>query len=207
MLKVGLTGGIGSGKTAVSNLFNSLGVLVIDTDIIAHDILTNNQEVIQEITGYFGHSVLDNNKTIDRKKLAKIAFDDSDKKKQLEKILHPKIRQAAIQQMDLDQSQENSANKNYLIIVVPLLLETDFHTLVDQILVVTADEEKRIDRIQRRDSRSIEEIHSIINQQMKEKKRLEAADDVIVNNGNILNLASQIEILDKKYARLAEANE
>ena len=205
MLKVGLTGGIGSGKSAVSKLFSALGIRVIDTDIIAHDVLCNDQQAIQEIVDYFSESVLDDNNAIDRKKLASLVFDNSDNKKQLEKILHPRIRQIAIQQMDKNLPQDDDRSERYVVIVVPLLLETDFHELVDQILVVTADEETRIKRIQQRDNRSIEEICSIMRHQLDEKKRISAADDVIENDGDINNLHTQIAELDKKYTALARA--
>lgn len=205
MLKVGLTGGIGSGKTAVSNLFSALGIRVIDTDIIAHDILCNDQQAIQEIVDCFSESVLDDNNAIDRKKLANIVFDNSDNKEQLEKILHPRIRQIAIQQMDSNLPQDDNRSERYIVIVVPLLLETDFHELVDQILVVTADEETRIKRIQQRDNRTVEEICSIMRHQLDENEQISAADDVIENSGNINNLAPQIDALDKKYTALASA--
>ena len=205
MLKVGLTGGIGSGKSAVSKLFSALGIRIIDTDIIAHDVLCNDQQAIQEIVDYFSESVLDDNNAIDRKKLASLVFDNSDNKKQLEKILHPRIRQIAIQQMDKNLPQDDDRSERYVVIVVPLLLETDFHELVDQILVVTADEETRIKRIQQRDNRSIEEICSIMRHQLDEKKRISAADDVIENDGDINNLHTQIAELDKKYTALARA--
>ena len=205
MLKVGLTGGIGSGKTAVSDIFHSLGIRVIDTDIIAHDILSKDQTAKQEIINNFGDSILADDNAIDRRKLAKVVFNDDDKKKQLEKILHPRIRRTVFQQIDLEQPQDNNGSDKYIIIVVPLLLETDFHELVDQILVVTADKDLRIQRIQQRDHRTANDIRSIMDQQIDETKRLSMADDIIENNGNIKNLASQVEILNKKYTVLAEA--
>ena len=205
MLKVGLTGGIGSGKTAVSDIFHSLGVRIIDTDIIAHELLSKDKNTKQEIINIFGSPILDSDNAIDRKILAETIFNDSANKNKLEKILHPKIRQNVIQQIERAQAETNSEDKKYLIIVVPLLLETDFHELVDQILVVTADEDIRLKRIQQRDNRTIEEIHSIMTHQIDEEKRLSMADDIIQNGDRIDNLLLQIENLDNKYTSLSKA--
>ncbi|NOQ89920.1 MAG: dephospho-CoA kinase [Gammaproteobacteria bacterium] len=202
MLKVGLTGGIGSGKTTVSNIFNDLGIEVIDTDVIAHQLIEKNQDVLRELVDTFGDSLLDNTDTIDRKKLARIVFGNKEKKRQLESIMHPRIRREVLHRVQYSNIDDNGG---YVIIVIPLLLETDFHTLVDRILVVTADEETRIDRVKQRDNRTLNDIRSIIDNQLKEEIRLSAADDIIENNSDIKNLSSQIERLDKKYTNLAAA--
>lgn len=208
MLKVGITGGIGSGKTTVSNIFNDLGIEVIDSDVIAHQLIEKDQDVLREAVNTFGDSVLDNTGAIDRKKLARIIFSNKEKKQQLESILHPRIRQEVLRRAQgNDTSDDISKNGRYIIIVVPLLLETDFHTLVDRILVVTADEEIRIERVKQRDNRTLNDIRSIIDNQLKEETRLNAADDIIENNSDIKNLSAQIERLDKKYANLAAAIE
>lgn len=203
MLKVGLTGGIGSGKTSVSDRFENLGVPVIDTDLIAHQLVNNNPEVLQEIVNIFGQDVLSLNGRLNRKKLAQIIFNVKENKQQLENILHPKI------QVDVtSQLQDLTLKKNppgYAIIVVPLLIEANYDDLVDRILVVITDEKKRIERVQQRDHRSMSEIRSIIDNQANDEKRLKKADDIIENNSNIRNLDLQVEKLHKKYMRLSAA--
>jgi dephospho-CoA kinase len=201
MLKVGLTGGIGSGKTSVSELFEDLGVPVIDTDIIAHKLVDNDPKVLQEIIDVFGQDVLALDGKLNRKKLAQIIFNVRENKRQLENILHPKIQDEVISQLqDLTSKQDLPG---YVIIVVPLLIEADYDGLIDRILVVVADEKARIQRIQQRDNRSMGEIRSIIDNQVNDEKRLKQADDIIENNSNIKNLGSQIKALHKKYKHLS----
>jgi len=203
MLKVGLTGGIGSGKTSVSDLFENLGVPVIDTDIIAHKLVNNNPEVLQEIVGAFGQDVLSLNGKLNRKKLAQIIFNVKENKQQLENILHPKIQVDVISQLQDLTLKKNSPG--YAIIVVPLLIEANYDDFVDRILVVISDEKKRIERVQQRDHRSLSEIRSIIGNQADDEKRMKKADDIIENNSNIRNLGSQVKELHKKYMRLSTA--
>lgn len=202
MLKVGLTGGIGSGKTTVSDLFKKLNVSVIDTDIIARNLIDNNTEVTQEIINFFGEDVITGNGMIDRKKLAAAVFKDKTRKQQLENILHPKIRREVNHQITRFGSQKTPPA--YIIIVIPLLFETDFHDLVDRTLVVMADKDSRITRVQQRDNRSVEEINSIISHQIDDTERRDAADDIIVNNGSIVELKPQIDDLHAKYTDLAK---
>lgn len=203
MLKIGLTGGIGSGKTAVSDLFEKLGIPVIDTDTIAHNLVDDDPKVLQEITESFGQDVLNLNGKLNRKKLAQIVFNVKDNKQQLEKILHPKIRSEVVRQ--LHDLAKNPDSPEYTIIVVPLLIETDYDDIIDRILVVIADEAKRIERIQRRDSRSMNEIRSIIDNQVTDETRLKVSDDIIKNNNDINDLNSLVEKLDKKYKQLSMA--
>ncbi|GMR15783.1 MAG: dephospho-CoA kinase [Gammaproteobacteria bacterium] len=201
MLKVGLTGGIGSGKTSVSDLFENLGIPVIDTDIIAHKLVNNNPEVLQEIVDVFGQDVLSLNGKLNRKKLAQIIFNVKENKQQLENILHPKIHDVVMSQLQVLSSKKNPPD--YAIIVVPLLIEANYDDLVDRILVVITDEKKRIERVQKRDNKSLSEIRSIIGNQADDEKRLKKADDIIENNSNIRNLGSQVKELHKKYMHLS----
>lgn len=202
MLKVGLTGGIGSGKTTVSDLFKSLKIDVIDTDVIAHELINTSPDVSQEVVDAFGEDILDANGVIDRKKLAAFVFENKANKKKLENILHPKIRREVNRQINKLGSQRTPPA--YIIIVIPLLFETDFPYLIDNVLVVTADEETRIARVKQRDSRSEDEIRSIIAHQVDDSVRHNAADDIIYNNGGITELESQINDLHAKYLRLAK---
>jgi len=202
MLKVGLTGGIGSGKSTVSNLFEKLGTPVIDTDVIAHDLVNSNKTILQQISDAFGADILKINGELNRKKLAQIVFNKKENKQSLENILHPKIKSEVIQQVKkLDSSNKPPA---YVLIVVPLLIEAKYHDIVDRILVVTADDSTRIARVQKRDNRSLSEIQAIIHNQIDDSIRLNEADDIIENNSNINMIETQIKDLHEKYLRLSE---
>lgn len=200
MLKVGLTGGIGSGKTSVSDLFGNLGIPVIDTDVIAHTLVNNHAEVLQEIVGTFGQDILSIDGSLNRKKLAQIIFKEEQNKQLLEDILHPKIKQDVLTQLhELASRTEQPA---YVIIVVPLLFEANYD-FIDRILLVIADEKKRIGRVQLRDHRSESEIRTIIANQLDYEQQLKESDDIIENNSNIKNLAPQVSELHKKYLQLS----
>lgn len=201
MLKVGLTGGIGSGKTAVSNLFTSLGVPVIDTDVIAHELVDNNHKVLIEISETFGTDILTPDGNLDRKKLAQIVFNSKKNRRLLEKILHPKIEAEVKHQLQKFDSCQNPPN--YVMIVVPLLIEAGYHGLIDRILVVIADEQTRVERVQQRDNRSVKEIRAIMSHQIDDDKRCSEADDIIENNSNIRLLEDQVENLHNKYMRIS----
>lgn len=202
MLKVGLTGGIGSGKTSVSDIFKRLGAPVIDTDIIAHEQVNDNPEVLREITDTFGQNMLNLDGKLNRKKLAQIIFKVRENKQRLEHILHPKIQDEVTRKLQDLASRQNPPE--YAIIVVPLLIEVDYDNLIDRILVVMAAEDKRIERVLKRDNRSLSEIRSIIDNQVTDDKRQKVADDIIKNDSNIKNLNAQVEELHKKYRQLSE---
>jgi dephospho-CoA kinase len=201
MLRVGLTGGIGSGKTAVSNLFASHGVPIIDTDVIAHDLVDNNHNVLVEISDTFGTDILTPDGDADRKKLAQIVFNSKKNKQLLERILHPKIETEVKHQLQVLDSRQNPPD--YAIVVVPLLIEAGYQGLIDRILVVIADEQVRIQRVQLRDHRSKKEIRAIISQQVDDNKRTSEADDIIENNCDIKKLEDQVKNLHNKYMRLS----
>lgn len=201
MLKIGLTGGIGSGKSAVSEMFSRLAVPVIDTDIISRQLMHGNSDVTSAVIDTFGDTVLDSHGAIDRKKLAKLVFGDKAKKQQLEQILHPRIRSEVSRQ--IKQLVASDTPPPYTIIVIPLLFETGFNITIDRTLVVIADEAVRIARVRQRDNRSMDEIHSIINSQVGDEKRLSEADDIIENNNDFKQLESQVALLHNKYSELA----
>lgn len=197
MLKIGLTGGIGSGKTAVSELFSRAGIPVIDTDVISRNLVQNNQAVIEEVITTFGNDVLDANAVIDRKKLAPLVFNNKEKKQALEKILHPRIRHEVNRQINEFETSDHPPS--YLIVVIPLLFETGFNIPIDQTLVVVAEKAVRIKRVKQRDNRSLDEINLIINSQVSDAKRISEADDIIENNSDFRQLELRVEQLDNKY--------
>lgn len=204
MLKIGLTGGIGSGKTAVSDQFQRLGINIIDTDLISRELVNHNPAVLKKIVEIFSDNVLDGKGAIDRKKLSQIVFSNKQQKQQLENILHPAIRNEVKQKIQ----SFNLLNSppEYIIIVIPLLLETGFTDLIDRILVVMAEEKTRVKRIKQRDNRSLGEINAIISSQVKDDKRIRAADDIIENNNNFKDLESQVRRWHKQYLQLAASS-
>jgi dephospho-CoA kinase len=191
MLKVGLTGGIGVGKTVVSNQFRNLGVPVIDTDVIAHELTVPGSAVLKEIVEAFGNYILTEDGELDRKRLGGIVFSDVEEKNKLEAILHPRIRMIALERV-------RELIAPYCILVVPLLIETDFINLVDKVLVVDAPDNKRIGWIQQRSELSGDEIKNIIQSQTRRKERLAVADYVIENDGTVDDLEARVVVLHER---------
>lgn len=185
MLKVGLTGGIGVGKTTVSDCFHKLGVPIIDTDVIARDLVVPGSSTLKEIVAVFGEKVLTEQKQLDRKYLGQIVFANSPQRRKLESILHPKIK-------DIVFKQVQTLEAPYCILVVPLLIETDFVELVDRVLVVDAPDNKRIRWIKKRSGLSDSDVTQIIAAQTSRQKRLAAADYVIMNDGSITDLENKV---------------
>lgn len=196
MMKIGLTGGIGSGKSTVARLFSDLGIDVIDADVIAREITEPGTDCFEAIANYFGEDVIANNGYLNRKKIKEIVFRDKTKKAWLEKLLHPAIRAEM-------KNQLNQVEGPYCVLVIPLLVEAKAHEMVDHILVVDADEKDQIARIRARDDLSEAEAKLIIQSQAKREERLGHANDVIINNGSIENLKSQVTALNQKYLALA----
>ena len=202
MLKVGLTGGIGSGKTAVSDLFEKMGAPVIDTDIIARQLVKDDPGVLTEITEVFGKDVLSADGRLDRKKLASIVFNDNKQKQKLENILHPRIRSEVLRQVKELSHTESPAH--YVIIVVPLLFETGFDDIADVTLAVIAEDAIRIKRIQQRDTRSLDETQAIIDSQIDDKTRIMMADEIIENNNDFNELEQKVRLLHDKFSQLSD---
>ena len=197
MLTIALTGGIGSGKSTVATLFSRLGVPVIDSDIIAREIVEPGMPILQQIADEFGNDILTPEQHLDRKKLARIVFSDPDKKKKLEKLLHPAIYheiENRIKELDFP----------YCIIVIPLLVETGAINRFNRVLVVDVPEETQLQRTAERDQRSAEFVRKIIKSQVSRKERLQYADDVIENNVTIDQLEQSVSELHQKYLALAE---
>tara|TARA_B100001175_G_scaffold297750_1_gene287751 strand:+ start:112 stop:705 length:594 start_codon:yes stop_codon:yes gene_type:complete len=192
---IGLTGGIGSGKSAAGIEFEKLGITVIDADEIAQKASLKNSKAYKEIVEYFGASILDNSQNIDRRKLRNIVFNDDEQKKKLEQILHPAIRE------DISFAISNSKSP-YTIIMVPLIYETNSKDNYNRILVIDCDEDIQISRAVSRDGASEEDIKKIINSQATKKERLSIADDVISNNSSIEKLSEKVLHLHKNYLEL-----
>jgi dephospho-CoA kinase len=194
---VGLTGGIGSGKSTVSELFAELGAGVVDTDEIAHALTGPGQAAVGEIARRFGPQYVTAAGALDRARMRKLAFEDARAKKDLESILHPLIRR---------ESEHRVARSTapYVIVVVPLLFESGaYKTLVRRVLVVDSDQETRIERVRRRNNLPREEILAIIASQVGQAELLRRADDLIRNDGNVAALGSQVAALHRKYLDLA----
>ena len=198
MLRIGLTGGIGSGKSTVCQFFAELNVPVIDTDAIAHDVVAPGQDGLKQLVSAFGTEILDKHGQLDRALLRERVFRDEAQLKQLESILHPLIRIRM-------HSQLQSTRASYVIIAIPLLLEKGWQTEIDRILVVDTEESLQIERTARRDAVSPETVQRIMHVQVSRCARLEAADDVIHNNGTKAELKEQVERLHKFYLQLAAA--
>ena len=192
---IGLTGGIGSGKSAAGIEFEKLGITVIDADEIAQKASLKNSKAYKEIVEYFGASILDNSQNIDRRKLRNIVFNNDEQKKKLEQILHPAIRE------DISFAISNSKSP-YTIIMVPLIYETNSKDNYNRILVIDCDEDIQISRAVARDGASEEDIKKIINSQATKKERLSIADDVINNNSSIEKLSEKVLHLHKNYLEL-----
>lgn len=197
MLKIGLTGGIGSGKTKAAEIFKSLGAAVIDADTISHQVTVPGSDCLREIRDQLGAEFLTDDNALDRKKLAAYIFSHADKKSVLEAILHPRIRLQMLHEI------EKLENADYVILVVPLLFETNFIELVDRVLVVDAAEPIRIQRVMARDSRSEEQIRNILKNQLDQSVRTENADDILDNNESLEKLQSSVEQLHRKYLKMA----
>jgi dephospho-CoA kinase len=191
-LVVGLTGGIGSGKTTVANGFSSLGVPVIDADQLARELVEPGQQALAEIISTFGPETVTADGHLDRDHMRQRIFSDPARKSQLEAILHPKIRQR-IRKLLTD------IRTPYCIVVIPLLLETRQTDLVDRILVIDSPEKEQLKRVAARDGLSDNAIMAIIESQTDRNTRLAAADDIIVNDRDISELTGRIQELHKHY--------
>ncbi len=198
MLKVGLTGGIGSGKTVVSDAFTSHGTPIIDTDIIAREVLSREKGLLDQLSTTFGSDILDDQQRLVRSKLRDIAFKNKESKQKLDAIMHPAIRQATLEQIH---NQEKGDNP-YCIIVVPLLIETGFIELVDRVLVVTAPFEMRLKWLNKRSQLNTETATDIIASQTTDTEKLAVADDHINNDNDLATIQSKVKELHKHYLRL-----
>jgi dephospho-CoA kinase len=196
MLTVGLTGGIASGKTTVSDLFSSLGTPVIDTDVISRELLEIDQPGYQSVLEHFGSEILLRDGQIDRAKLRRLIFNNETEKLWLESRLHPMIYQQT------EQLIEQNLNAAYVMIVIPLLFESNFRSLVSRVLVIDCSPHTQITRLMARDNIDRELARQMLAQQWDNQARLEQADDVIGNDGDN-NLSQQVAKLHQQYLSLS----
>ena len=194
--RIGLTGGIASGKSTVADMFAELGVAIIDTDVIARELVRAGEPALGEIRERFGDSVIDDAGNLDRAALRKLIFADDDARLDLEKILHPRIGLETRRQAD-------AASGPYQIIVVPLLVGSPLLQFIERVLVVDCDEETQIQRLLSRDAETAEQARKILAAQASRKARLAIADDVISNDQDLDKTLQQVVLLDRKYLDLA----
>ncbi|RCS57540.1 dephospho-CoA kinase [Parvibium lacunae] len=200
-LRIGMTGGIGSGKSAAAHYFAHLGATIIDSDQIAHQLTTSGGLAIPAIRQHFGTDYLTTNGSLDRQRMRERIFQDHVAKRTLEAILHPLIRAACWQQA------QESAAAPYQIWVIPLLYEhPDWQENLDRILVIDCDEETQIHRVMQRSQLTREAVEQILRQQAKRIDRLSIANDVIVNIGDFAALQQQVDALHQLYLNRTPQN-
>ena len=197
MLIIGLTGGIGSGKSAVSDKFKSLGINVVDADVAARTVVEPGQPALAEIERHFGSNILNQEGVLDRAQLREIIASDSEERVWLESVLHPKIGEQIAKELA-------ESTSPYTIYVAPLLLETNSQKMCSRVLVVDVPKEIQIQRTAERDKVSEIQIEKIVAVQMEREERLEKADDVLVNTGTIKELEEQVVKLHQKYLEMVE---
>ena len=196
-LVVGVTGGIGSGKTVVAQAFADLGVEVIDTDQLARELTAPGEPAVQEIARRFGREVLTTEGELDRAVLRRLVFSDSGARRRLEALLHPLIAQQVTRRVE-------QASGPYVVLVVPLLVETGAYAdIVDRVLVVDSPEDLQVARVARRNGLPRNEIEAILRAQASRQQRLARADDVLTNDGDLDTLRDGVEHLHREYLALA----
>jgi dephospho-CoA kinase len=195
MLKIGLTGGLGCGKTTVANLFAAKGVPVLDADQIARELVEPGQPALAAIVREFGEEFLEAGQ-LNRVRLREVVFQCPERKRQLESILHPMV-------FDAMQRQLATLRSDYCILCIPLLLETKQQAFVDRILVIDCPVELQYERVKNRDGLEMAEIGRIIQSQVSRQERLAAATEVIENSGQMEQLVEQVEKLHRMYRTLA----
>ncbi len=196
MLRIGLTGGIGSGKSTVAALFAARGIPVIDADAIAHQLTSPGTATTARILQTFGPDIGNADGGLDRQRLARRIFADRRERERLEAILHPLIRAEMLR-------QQETLDAPYCLLVIPLLYEAGQADMVDRVLVVDVNEGIQSARVAVRDKRSEAEIRAILSAQADPAQRLRMADDRITNNGSLDELRSQVEVLHRQYLALA----
>ena len=189
---IGLTGGIGSGKTAVSDTFEELGIKVVDADLASRVVVEKGRPCLAKIAEHFGEDILTENGELNRAKLREIIFKSDEEKNWLESLLHPAIAQQIREELE-------SSDSPYTILVSPLLLETNQKEFCNKVLVVDVPVETQISRTLTRDGVSEEQVKSIINSQISREKRLDMADEVIVNDGSLEDLQAAVRDLHQNF--------
>lgn len=196
---VALTGGIASGKTLVSDEFSNLGVPVIDTDVIAHQIVEPGKPALQEIEAAFGASIIGEDGRLRRRALRALIFSDQDSQRKLESILHPLIRQEVTRAIA-------KVKTSYCILVIPLLAEHGAYPNVDRVLVVDVDPEVQIERLMSRDNSDRQQAEKALAAQAGREQRLAIADDVLLNSASPEQARLEVARLHGIYTQLAQEN-
>lgn len=191
-----MTGGIASGKSTVADMFANLGVAIIDTDMIAREVVHSGRPALDEIRRRFGDEVIDSKGNLDRRALRKIVFADEHARLDLEAILHPRIGAET-------RRQAEAAAGPYQIIVVPLLVGSPLLRFVDRVLVIDCDEELQVRRVMARDSETAEQARRILAAQASRAARLAIADDIINNDHGFDETLRQVRLLDERFRRMA----
>jgi len=197
-LRIGLTGGIASGKSTVAQRFVELGVPVIDADAAARAVVAPGKPGLAAVTERFGSRVLAENGELDRRALRDLVFKDPDSRRDLEAILHPLIR------AEMEQSAKLAIGP-YIVMAIPLLVEGGSRERVDRVLVVDVDEAVQLQRVMARDGCTLEQARAILASQASRSARLAAADDVLPNTGTVTDLRQAVDQLHERYLRLAGA--
>ena len=198
--RVALTGGIASGKSTVADLFAGLGVPVIDTDVIAREVVEPGRPALAAVVGEFGPAVLDSDGRLDRRRMRERIFTDPSAKQRLEAILHPAIRAEM-------ERQSRTAGGSYQVLVIPLLTEGRRRDHVDRVLLVDVPEALQVERLMMRDGVSHEQAQASLNAQATRAERLAMADDIVRNTGRVEVLREKIAELHGKYLALAAARQ
>lgn len=197
-LRIGLTGGIASGKTAVAQRFASRGITVIDADLLAREVVEPGQPCLEAVVREFGAGVLDAAGRLDRQRLREIVFADPGRRTALERLLHPAIRE------EMDRRASTVAGP-YVILAIPLLVEGGRTGAFDRVLVVDCPVDLQRERLLRRDGETPARAEAILAAQATRERRLAAADDLVVNDGTLDDLDAAVARLDARYRRLARA--
>ena len=189
---IGLTGGIGSGKTAVSDCFEGLGILIVDADLASRVVVEKGKPCLAKISERFGQNILKESGELDRAKLREIIFNSDEEKDWLESLLHPAIARQIQDELKVSTSP-------YSVLVSPLLFETGQNDFCDKVLVVDVPVETQVERTLKRDGVSEEQVQSIIKAQISRQKRLQLADEIIVNNSTLGALQLAVKKLHQQF--------
>ena len=199
-LIVGITGGIGSGKSAVTDRLAQLGITIVDADVAARIVVEPGQPALKAIADHFGSGIIQQDGGLDRAALRKIVFEHPDERQWLESVTHPAIREEITRQL-------NSADSPYVVLSSPLLLEASQNNFVDLVVVVDVPDPVQLERTMRRDDNNAELVHQIMAAQLNRDDRLDAADMVIDNSGSLENLYQQVDLLHEQLVAKASALE
>ncbi len=199
MLSIGLTGGIGSGKSTVAELFAKKGLPIIDADVIARNLVTPGSQALSKIVATFGPGIIAQNGELDRGKLRSIIFADDVLREKLNAILHPRVQREIREQI-------KHLNTPYCIVMIPLLVENSLYRLVDRVLVIDTSERIQLRRTAERDNVPVQDVQAIINIQANRKTRRDRADDIIENISSIDALQQQVNVLHQKFLDIARGH-